>query len=295
VIYEIRHITRYRYESLVASSTGTLRLLPRELPGQIVYRAGIDIAPIPAERSERPDVFGNRVTRLRIEQPHRMLTITATSRVQVERPLPPAPALTPAWEEIRRDAVASSGLDGVSPALMLFPSRLVPLNPDVTAYAAESFKHGCSSLEAAFDLARRIRGDFTYKPESTEISTPLEEAFRKRRGVCQDFSHIMISGLRGLGLPAAYVSGYIRTIPPPGKPRLAGADASHAWVSVWCGPAFGWIDLDPTNGVFVGDDHIVVAIGRDYYDVSPVEGVLVASIAGKQNMTYGVDVIPQAA
>ena len=260
-----------------------------------MFRASVEVTPTPTELSERPDVFGNRVVRLRISEPHRMLTILSTARVQVERAAHPAEALTPAWEDVRRDAIAFSGLDGVSPAITLFPSRLVPINPAVTAYVAQSFAPGRSVLEAAFELTRRIRTDFTYKPESTDISTPLAEAFRTRKGVCQDFSHIMISGLRGIGLPAAYVSGYIRTIPPPGKPRLAGADASHAWVSIWCGPMFGWIDLDPTNGAFVGDDHIVVAVGRDYGDVSPVEGVLMSSVAGRQNMTYGVDVIPQAA
>jgi transglutaminase-like putative cysteine protease len=295
LIYEIRHVTRYRYESVVASSTGTLRLLPRTLPGQTVFSAAIDVTPTPTDRSERTDVFGNRVMRMQIDAPHRTLTIQSTSRVQVERPHPPSPGLTPPWEQVRRDAVAVSGLDGVSPAVMLFPSRVVPLSPEVAAYAHESFAAGRSVLEAAFELTKRIRADFVYEPESTDISTPLAEAFRNRRGVCQDFSHIMISGLRGLGLPAAYVSGYIRTVPLHGQPRLTGADASHAWVSLWCGPAFGWIGLDPTNGVFVGDDHIVVAVGRDYRDVSPVEGILVASASGKQNMTFGVDVIPQAA
>ena len=145
-------------------------------------------------------------------------------------------------------------------------------------------------LEAAAELMARIKADFKYDPEATAVSTPLREAFEKRGGVCQDFAHIMIAGLRGLGLPAFYVSGYIRTIPPPGKPRLEGADASHAWVSLWCGQEFGWRDLDPTNALFIGDDHIVVAIGRDYADVSPIDGVILAS--GAQKLSVRVDVIP---
>ena len=293
MIYEVRHVTRYRYESQVWSSTGTLRLLPRSGPGQTVFRSQIEVTPKPAETSEKPDVFGNRIFRMRITEPHKTLQILSTSRVQVERPAPPAAALTPAWEDVRRDAVASHALDGCGPAVMLFPSRLAPVHAPITAYAEQSFTPGRSVLEAAFDLTKRIRADFIYKPQATSVSTPIAEAFAARTGVCQDFAQIMIAGLRGIGLPAAYVSGYIRTIPPEGKPRLAGADASHAWVSVWCGPAFGWIDCDPTNACLVGDDHIVVAIGRDYADVSPVEGVLLGSAGtAKQNMTFGVDVVP---
>lgn len=294
MIYEIRHVTRYRYEASVSSSTGTLRLLPRNGVGQTVFRAAVEVTPKPAETSERPDVFGNRVFRMRLTEPHKTLQILSTSRVKVERPMPPAAALTPAWEEVGREAVASPSLDASGPAFMLYPSRLVPIHAPITAYALESFSAGRTVLEAAFDLTKRIRADFHYKPQATDVSTPIAEAFRTRVGVCQDFAQIMISGLRGLGLPAAYVSGYIRTIPPPGQPRLAGADASHAWASVWCGPLFGWIDCDPTNACLVGDDHIVVATGRDYADVSPVEGVLRGGAgASKQNMTYGVDVVPQ--
>ena len=145
-------------------------------------------------------------------------------------------------------------------------------------------------LDGARELAARIRTDFTYEPKSTAVSTPLEQAFEQRRGVCQDFAHIMIAGLRGLGLPASYVSGYIRTIPPPGKPRLDGADATHAWVSVWCGAELGWIGFDPTNAIDAGNDHIELAIGRDFSDVSPIYGVFLGS--GAQELEVDVDVIP---
>jgi transglutaminase-like putative cysteine protease len=210
--------------------------------------------------------------------------------VSVDRPQPPAPGLTPAWEQVCRDAMATGTLDALSPVNGLYPSRLVPLYAPATLYAKESFTPGRPVLEAAAELMARIKADFKYDPEATAVSTPLREAFEKRGGVCQDFAHIMIAGLRGLGLPAFYVSGYIRTIPPPGKPRLEGADASHAWVSLWCGQEFGWRDLDPTNALFIGDDHIVVAIGRDYADVSPIDGVILAS--GAQKLSVRVDVIP---
>ena len=158
------------------------------------------------------------------------------------------------------------------------------------AYARESFGKARPVLEAASELMARIRRDFTYDPEATEVSTPLAEAFAQRHGVCQDFAHIMIAGLRGLGLPAAYVSGYIRTIPPPGQKRLEGADASHAWALLWCGPETGWIGLDPTNDLIVADDHIVTAVGRDYADVAPLDGVLIGP--GSQKIGIAVDVIP---
>ena len=252
--------------------------------------SGLDVSPPPVETIERIDAFGNRTTTVRIAAPHRELRVAALARVSVDRPQPPAPGLTPAWEQVCRDAMATGTLDALSPVNGLYPSRLVPLYAPATLYAKQSFTPGRPVLEAAAELMARIKADFKYDPEATAVSTPLREAFEKRGGVCQDFAHIMIAGLRGLGLPAFYVSGYIRTIPPPGKPRLEGADASHAWVSLWCGQEFGWRDLDPTHALFIGDDHIVVAIGRDYADVSPIDGVILAS--GAQKLSVRVDVIP---
>jgi transglutaminase-like putative cysteine protease len=290
MIYEVRHVTTYRYEAPVASSRCALRLLPRSDAGQIVHDCGLDIAPAPAVRSELTDFFGNRTVHAQIETPHSELRVAALARIEVDRPEPPAAALTPAWEDIRRLSAAAQGLTSSSPVHGLFPSRLVPLFDPATVYARKSFTPGRPILEAASDLMTRIKADFRYDPTATAVSTPLAVAFDKKGGVCQDFAHIMIAGLRGLGLPAVYVSGYIRTIPPPGKPRLEGADASHAWVSVWCGAEFGWLDLDPTNALLIGNDHLVVAIGRDYADVSPVDGTLFGS--GKQKLTVTVDVIP---
>jgi transglutaminase-like putative cysteine protease len=290
VIYDIRHVTTYHYDAPVASARCTLRLLPREQGGQCVLDSGLDVSPPPADMSERRDFFGNRITTVRLANPHQELRVAALARVDVERAPHPAAALTPAWEQIRRDALASTDLGSSSPVLGLYPSRLVPLHAPVTDYAAQSFPSGRPVLEAAIELMQRIQTDFRYDPAATVVTTPLHEAFASRGGVCQDFAHIMIAGLRGLGLPALYVSGYIRTITAPGQIRLEGADASHAWVSLWCGGEFGWLDLDPTNALQVGDDHIVVSLGCDYADVSPIDGVILAS--GNQRLTVSVDVIP---
>jgi transglutaminase-like putative cysteine protease len=290
VIYDIRHVTTYRYERPAGVSRCTLRLLPCDDGGQRVFDSGLDVAPAPAQLVERVNFFGTRVVTVTIETTHRELRITALSRVEVEREAAPAGPLTPAWEDVRNEAFESSSLAADAPAHYLYPSRLAPLHEPVTAYARESFRPGRPIVEAAAELMRRIRMDFTYDPDATEVSTPLSEAFEAREGVCQDFAHIMIAGLRGIGLPAGYVSGYIRTLPPPGKPRLVGADASHAWVSLWCGPMFGWLDFDPTNAIMIGNDHIVIARGRDYADVSPISGVIRGS--GAQKLTVSVDVAP---
>jgi transglutaminase-like putative cysteine protease len=290
VIYDIRHVTTYHYDAPVASARCTLRLLPHRQIGQEVLDSGLDVSPPPAETSERIDFFGNRITTLRIASTHQELRIAALARVNVERPQPPAAALTPAWEQIKQDTLCASSLDADSPVHGLYPSRLVPIHAPATAYAQESFAPQRPILEAAIELMNRIKSDFKYDPTATVVSTPLAEAFEARGGVCQDFAHIMIAGLRGLGIPARYVSGYIRTITAPGQKRLEGADASHAWASVWCGPEFGWLDLDPTNGLQIGDDHITVCLGRDYADVAPIDGVILAS--GNQRLTVSVDVIP---
>jgi len=290
VNYDLRHLTRYRYERPVAANTCTLRLLLRSIDGQSVLESRIDVAPSPVEWNERADIFGNRVVRMRIETPHRELVIKSTARVEVHRPAPPAPGLTPAWEAVARDAATAASMAADSPAFALYASRLVGIFEAATHYARQSFPPGRPIYEAAVELNARIQADFTYDTKATGVTTSPAAAFAKRSGVCQDFAHVMIAGLRGLCLPALYVSGYIRTVPPPGKTRLAGADASHAWVSVWCGWEFGWLGLDPTNAMAVGDDHIVIAVGRDYSDVAPVEGVILSS--GSQKLDVAVDVIP---
>jgi transglutaminase-like putative cysteine protease len=288
VIYNISHVTTYRYETPVATARCAMRLLPRHGGGQCVIHANITLSPDAGEKHERTDFFGNRVVEARLEKPHVMLRLAMEARLCVDRDPPPAPGLTPCWERTRRAAAAVQSLGAESPAHWLFPSRLTPFHDPLTAYARESFPAKLPVLEGAIDLMRRIYRDFAYDPDATHVSTPLAQAFAARRGVCQDFAHIMIAGLRGIGLPAGYVSGYIRTIAADGQTRLEGADASHAWVRVWCGPELEWIDLDPTNALLIGNDHIVVAIGRDYAEVSPIDGVILG--AGRQKLDVRVDV-----
>ncbi|WP_439497182.1 transglutaminase family protein [Bosea sp. (in: a-proteobacteria)] len=290
MIYDVRHLTTYAYGRPVPFARCILRLLPRDDGGQSVRKSSLTASPRSSERIDGICFFGNQMTTLTISKPHRELKLDMRARVEVARPAPPFPGLTRHWEEVGALAFASRSLAPDSPAHQLYPSRLVPPVAEVVDYARESFAPRRPVLEAASELMRRIRADFTYDPDATEVSTPLAEAFHQRHGVCQDFAHIMIAGLRGLGLPAAYVSGYIRTIPPAGEKRLEGADASHAWVSLWCGPETGWIGLDPTNDLIVADDHIVTAIGRDYADVSPLDGVIVGP--GSQKVAVAVDVIP---
>jgi transglutaminase-like putative cysteine protease len=289
VIYDIRHVTSYSYESPVSFARCTLRLEPRSGDGQQLVSHTVDIRPRPAERAIRRDFFGTHTESVLIETAHRSLRIDSRSRVAVSRRAPGRAAPSPSWESIREVAFEVTSLAPSSPVGYVFASALVPVLEPVTAYAAASFQPGSGILAGAADLMRRIRTDFRYDPKATVITTPLEEVFEKRHGVCQDFAHVMIAGLRGLGLPAAYVSGYLRTFPPPGKPRLQGADATHAWVSVWCGAEIGWIGFDPTNDLLIENDHIVLAIGRDFSDVSPVDGIILGS--RKQKLSVAVDVL----
>jgi transglutaminase-like putative cysteine protease len=291
VIYDIRHVTAYEYGSTVTFAHCALRLLPTDGPGQKVESTALRIDPEPAQIVERTCFFGNRVTAITIETAHRELDVEVRTSIEIDRADPPPAAETPNFESVRTAAYDIRTLDRDSPAHFLHPSRFVPRYEPATDYARRSFRAGRPMLEGAADLMRRMKADFKYDPKATLVSTPVSEAFEKRHGVCQDFVHIMIAGLRGLGLPAAYVSGYIRTIPPPGKKRLEGADAMHAWVSVWCGAEFGWVGLDPTNNMMIGNDHIILAKGRDYADISPVSGLILGS--REQDVDVKVDVVPR--
>jgi transglutaminase-like putative cysteine protease len=289
VIYDIRHVTTYSYESQVSFARCSLRLEPRSGDGQQLVSHTVEIRPRPAERTVRRDFFGTHTESVLIETAHRHLRIDSRSRVTVSRQAPGRAAPSPSWESVRDVAFEATSLGPASPVGYVFASALVPVLEPVTAYAAASFLQGQGVLAGAVDLMHRILRDFKYDPKATVISTPLKEVFEKRHGVCQDFAHVMIAGLRGLGLPAAYVSGYLRTIPPPGKARLQGADATHAWVSLWCGAELGWIGFDPTNDLLVENDHIVLGVGRDFADVSPVDGIIVGS--RKQKLGVAVDVV----
>lgn len=294
MIYTLRHLTTYRYARPVRFARCNLRLRPREGGGQRVLDSAVVVTPVPNRNGARKEFFGQETLTLTIDQPHRVFSVEARSRVRVERPVLPDPESGPSWEAVRAAAPGLPTLDAQAPAHFLFPTRRVPLVPDVTDYARDSFPPGRSAYGGALALMNRIRTDFRFDAGATTVSTPLAKAFSQRAGVCQDFAHIMIAALRGLGLPAAYVSGYLRTTPPPGRPRLRGADASHAWVSLWCGPGLtgdGWLGLDPTNGIGVRDDHIELAYGRDYGDVAPIDGIV--SAPGGQKLKVEVDVVPE--
>jgi len=287
MIYDISQVTTYRYGSPVAHARHVLRLTPIDRAGQRVNAAALDIEPAPVERREARDFFGNRITTVMLEEPHEMLSVRVAARIVVERGA--QAAATPPWEDVREAAFVSADLSALAPAHYLFPSRLVSLDPEIRDYAAESFPVGRPLLDGARDLMHRIKAEFTYEPGATTATTTPPMSFALRRGVCQDFSHVMISGMRGLGLPVAYVSGYLRTA-QPGAARLEGADAMHAWVMAWCGGEAGWIGLDPTNDMLAGDDHVVLAIGRDYADVAPIDGVIVGG--GGQKLEVSVRVMP---
>ena len=290
MIYDIRHLTTYAYESPVSFARCSLRLEPKSADGQQLISHAVEVRPRPAARTARYDFFGTHTESVLIETAHRNLRIDSRSRVSISRQAPGRAMRSRPWETVRDVAFEATSLGPSSPISYIFASPLVPVLALVTAYASTSFPPGRGILAGAVDLMHRIRSEFKYDPKATVISTPLREVFEKRRGVCQDFAHLMIAGLRGLGLPAAYVSGYLLTVPPPGKPRLQGADATHAWVSLWCGEEPGWIGFDPTNDLLIENDHIVLAVGRDFSDVSPVDGIIVGS--RKQKLGVAVDVIP---
>jgi len=289
-VYDVRQTTSYTYESKVTYAHHVLRLTPIDRPRQRVHAAALDIVPVPVERREGQDFFGNRVTWISLDQPHDVLIVKVASRVAVDDVVEPPSEESDAWEDVREAAFATTDLGPQSPAHCLFASRQVPLDPEIRDYAARSFAPHRPVLAGAIELMRRIKSDFVYEIGATTVSTTPPMSFALRRGVCQDFAHIMISGLRGLGLPAAYVSGYLRTVPSATAPRLEGADAMHAWVLVWAGPEAGWYGLDPTNAVLAGDDHVVLAVGRDYADTAPIDGVVFAS--GRQKLDVSVSVTP---
>jgi transglutaminase-like putative cysteine protease len=290
MIYDIRQTTSYTYASQVAFAHHVLRLTPIDRPRQRVHAAALDIDPTPVERREGRDFFGNRQTWIGLNEPHDRLTIKVAARLSVEDLPETFPPATSPWEAVREEVFTTGDIGPMSPAHFLFPSRLVSLDPEIRDYARESFSAGRPMLDGALSLMRRIKADFIYEAGVTTVSTTPPMSFALRRGVCQDFAHIMISGLRGLGLPAAYVSGYLRTAQGPADIRLQGADAMHAWVQVWCGAEAGWHGFDPTNDVVSGEDHVVLAIGRDYADVAPLDGVVFGS--GRQKLDTSVTVSP---
>ncbi|HUG94100.1 MAG TPA: transglutaminase family protein [Planctomycetaceae bacterium] len=289
--YKITHTTTYAYGDAVPVCHNEVRLTPREGPALDCRTHRLVIKPTPTTSNRRRDFFGNHVHTFSIEESHRKMSVTATSRVAVRPPETPPPDATPPWESLTRAERLQEllGRDWIDAWQFTFESSSARPAPELAEYARASFTPGRPVLAAVLDLTRRIHADFKYETGTTHVATSAEEAFRLRRGVCQDFAHIEIACLRALGLPARYVSGYLRTIPPPGKPRLTGADASHAWLSAWCGEA-GWIDVDPTNNTVCGTDHITLAWGREYSDVCPIRGVFIGG--GTHELNVSVDVLP---
>jgi len=286
--YDVLHETIYNYERPVVLSQQLLHLTPRVVDFQRLGAHRIEVEPAPAETGTRDDYFGNPVTQIMLAAPHTSLAVRSHSSIEV---LPRnTPRAGEPWERVRDSLRRDNGATLLEPMQFLYESPHIEFFRDLAAYAEPSFGKGRDLLDAALDFTRRIHADFTFDPKATSVSTPLRDVLAKRRGVCQDYAHFMTGCLRMLGLPARYVSGYIQTIPPPGKPRLIGADASHAWVSLYCGDA-GWIDLDPTNNMLVGEQHITLGWGRDFSDVTPMRGVILGG--GEQELEVRVTVTPQ--
>ena len=285
LLYQITHTTTYEYAGQVSVSHHLLRLALRGGPRQRCFEQELVIQPAPAITSSHSDYFGNTTHFITVERPHQQLVITSRSRVALSPAFIPEPTETPAWESVRARCRGDRSAHALEAHEFTYASPLVPIRPEFGDYAEPSFQKDRPVLDAVADLTRRIHGDFTFDPAATTITTPLDEVFNRRRGVCQDFAQFQIGCLRSLGLPARYVSGYLETDPAPGQPKLRGADASHAWVSLFC-PGLGWIDVDPTNNCLPSLRHLTIGWGRDYSDVCPVRGVLM----GGQNQTLAVAV-----
>ena len=289
VRYRIHHTTRYLYGDEIQLSHHLAHLSPRAAPRQHVITAALDIHPLPALLTRHRDFFGNEATYFEMHAPHGRLEIRSTIEIEVTPPAPIDPDAGPAWEAVRDALMEAGDPDARAAAAFAFSSRFVPALAELADYAAPSFVPGRPIAAALLDLTTRIHADFAFDTTATTIATPILEVLKERRGVCQDFAHLAIGCLRAQGLAARYVSGYLRTLPPPGKPRLVGADFSHAWLSAWCGGDF-WLDLDPTNGRPGSADMIAIAWGRDYDDVSPVRGTFLGT--RHQKLTVEVDVEP---
>ncbi len=289
MIYDVSHRTRYRYSIPVSFSHHRLHLTPRPCVNQVCHRTALAVTPNPTVQTASEDYFGNPVTNITLQDQHKELTLHSRSRLEVSPPSPPDPDRTVAWDTLYDDLYADTSDTGLDAVQYIFDSPKAAASSSLADYAGVSFPPGSPILAGALDLTRRIHDEFTYDSTATTVSTPVEEVFAGRRGVCQDFAHLQIACLRSLRIPARYVSGYLLTHPPEGKERLIGADASHAWLAVWC-PGYGWVDLDPTNNLVVSVEHITVAWGRDYSDVSPIKGAIFGG--GAHTIEVAVDVIP---
>ena len=289
MLYDVHLELHYDYDGFVHGDRHLIRVAPQSIPGvQRVIASAVSFEPRPDSETNFVDFFGNLVTTIAYTGYHDRLDVRLSARVDVEDEHPPADQ-SPDLPGLQRELAALWTLDGNSPHHFLAPSPRIALSKPITDYARESVNRTASVRAAAMDLCLSIHRDFAYDKDSTDVNTAPLDAFNLKTGVCQDFAHVMIAGLRGVGIPAAYVSGFLRTIPPKGKPRLEGADAMHAWARVWCGQHDGWLEFDPTNAMLAGADHITIGHGRDYADISPIVGVLRTS--GRHETKQSVDVI----
>jgi transglutaminase-like putative cysteine protease len=288
--YLLSHRTTYSYASSVDSAHHIAHLRARAFSGQKVTDISITTQPQPALAVQHVDHFGNLIDIYRIDKPHQRFDIEVRAAVEVMFPEPPPAGETPPWEEIRKQLTGDGFPEPIEASEFVHDSPLVPFDEALRAYGAVSFTPGRPILEAARELTTRIKADFEYHPGATDISTPLHEVFEGKAGVCQDFAHLMIAAMRAHGLAAAYVSGYLRTVHSKEEIALRGADASHAWVAAWCGERGGWVHLDPTNDLVAHEDHVAVAWGRDFSDVSPLRGVILGG--GRHVYSVAVTLVP---
>ncbi len=287
MVYRVTHLTSYKYSQAVSICHNEARLTPRTTSHQRLLRSQLLVEPAVATHDRGVDYFGNGVHWFALQEAHTHLDVTAVSEVDISPFHPPAAALSGPWEQVRDRLRAERSTDVPGAVEFVFESPHIRCDADLVAYAQASFPRGRSLLEAVLDLTRRIHTEFQYQPGSTTVATPLREVLRAKRGVCQDFAHLEIGMLRSLGLAARYVSGYIYNKRDDDKPGLTGADASHAWIAVYC-PDFGYVDFDPTNGCIPSDEHVTLAWGRDFSDASPLKGVILGG--GEHTVTVGVDV-----
>ena len=289
MLYAVTHMTKYSYTEPVSLCHNLVHLRPRVAPRQTCHQSHLMVQPEPRALQHQHDYFGNPIALFTIQEPHRKLSITVKHRIELTPGEPIHLQESAAWEEARDALKADRAPTALEACQFTMESSYVPRIAELAAFAEPSFPPGRQLLEGANDLTERIHKDFHYDAKATTLATPLSEVLKQRRGVCQDFAHLEIGCLRSLGLAARYVSGYLQTRVPAGRERLIGADSSHAWISVYC-PKMGWIDFDPTNNMIPAGQHITIAWGRDYDDISPIKGVILGG--GTHTMSIAVDVAP---
>lgn len=290
MLYDVKLRITYHYANSAVGGRHIVCLAPVSLPGvQRVLTSTLSVDPEPEEWLAQRDFFANNMAEFSFRGPHDHMAITLTARIE-RLPQRPSTAASALLHDVHRLLADCRDLGPASPLHFRATSTRVPLDPAMTEFARAALKPDMTVAQAVTAVGRALHNHMRFDSKATTVDTPAPEAFAKRRGVCQDFSHIMIACLRGVGIPAGYVSGFLRTLPPPGKPRLEGADAMHAWVRAWAGPGTGWVEFDPTNDIASGTDHIVVAYGRDYSDVVPIKGTM--RMSGRQKHHQAVDVVP---